>query len=236
MSTSETEEAIDELTRPVVKLLVALVGLFILRFIAVRLPGVETQVPGLTGVTFGALVGAIISLVMVGIIVNFAREIEPRLNRVLSGPDHIVTDISEAVKYALFLAGILIAYDGLARVIVPFLLPDPGPWVYDVVFLLIALVPTVLIAQRIYRNVEEMTDIITVQVKSATTNDVTCPSCSESVRASLEFCPECGDELPEQGSHGDAAESTSTCPDCGSDVRSGVSFCGSCGSDVTTAD
>ncbi|WP_169924396.1 zinc ribbon domain-containing protein [Natrinema ejinorense] len=232
---SETDEVIDELTRPIVKLLVALVGLFVLRFIAVNLPGVETQIPGLTRVTFGALAGAIISLVMVGIIVSFAREIEPRLNRVLSGPDHIVMDISEAVKYALFLAGILIAYNGLEGVIVPFLIPDPGPWVYDVVFLAMALAPTILIAQRIYRNIEEITDIITRQVKSATTIDVTCPSCSESVRANLEFCPECGDELPDRGSNVDAA-ATATCPDCGSDVRSGVSFCGSCGSNVTTGD
>lgn len=235
MATSEPNEIVEELTRPIVKLLVALIGLFILRFIVVRLPGLETQIPGDTPITFATLAGTIITLIMVAIVANFGREIEPRLNRAISGPSHVVSELSEVVKMMVFLLAILIAYDGMTGAVIPFVVPDPGRWIYDIFFLLIALIPTAIIAQRIFGNIDEITDVITQQVKSATVNETTCPSCSESVRASLDFCPECGEGLPDQEETTIEENSTiSTCPDCGADIEKDAAFCGSCGTDITS--
>ncbi|MFC6722402.1 double zinc ribbon domain-containing protein [Halovalidus salilacus] len=236
MATSEPDRVVEELTRPVVKLLLALIGLFVLRFIVVRLPGLETQIPGGTAITFATLAAAVITLVMIAIIVNFGRELEPRLNRVLSGPAEVVSDMSEAVKQIVFLVAIFIAYDGMTGVALPFLIPDPGPWVYDIFFLLVALVPTVIIAQRIFGNIDEITDILTQQVKSVTVDKTTCPSCSASVRASLDFCPECGETLPDQKKavEHDEDSSVSICPECSADVEETAAFCGSCGTEIAT--
>lgn len=227
---ADTNEVVEELTRPVIKLLLALIGLFILRFIVNNLPGLGTQIPG-TGVTATAALAAVITLAMVGILVNFGIEIEPRLKRALSGPQEVITDMAEIVKFLVFLVAIIVAYDGLAAVAVPFLLPDLV-WVYDVVFLLIALVPTALVAQRMFANLDDLTDLLTKQVKSATVEDVECPGCGETVRSSLDYCPSCGTEVPtpEPAEPGDVG--LEACPDCGSEVDPTADFCGSCGTAV----
>jgi len=230
------ESVVEELTRPIVKLLLALVGLFFIRFIVVRLPGLGTRVPE-TPIPFAALAGSIITLIMAAIIINFGREIEPRLQRTVSGPPEIVADLAASVKFIAFLVAVFIVYDGLAPTLVPFLIPDPGLWVYDVVFLLVALVPTILIAQNLFGNLEEITDILTQQVKSATVDEVDCPNCSETIRSSLDYCSNCGEDissLPENES-GSAAR-TNVCPECESYVSEDRAFCGSCGTEVQPTD
>lgn len=192
METSDTDKIVEEVTRPVVKLLVAVIGLKIFESIVVKLPGLGTSIPE-TPISFVNVAVAIIALVMSGILVNFGREVEPRLNRALAGPDDIVSDLAGLVKYMAFLAAIIVVHGGLRGIVVPFIVDDP--WLYNVSFLLIALGPTAIIAQRIFGNIETITDIITEQVKSVTVDRIICPSCSESVQANLESCPECGDEI-----------------------------------------
>lgn len=226
---ADTTEVVEELTRPVIKLLLALVGLFVLRFIVTKLAGLGTQIRG-TGLTATAVLAAIITLAMVGVLVNFGIEIEPRLQRALSGPQEVITDMAAIVKFLVFLVAIIVAYDGLAVVAVT-LLPIDLLWVYDLVFLLAALVPTALVAQRMFSNLDELTDLLTKQVKSATVQDVDCPECGETVRSSLDYCPSCGTEVPTPEPV-ETDESIDTCPDCGSDVNRAADFCGSCGTAV----
>lgn len=231
---ADKNQVVEELTRPIVKLLLALIALFILRFIVTSLPGLGTEIPG-APITFATLAGGIITLVMVGIILNFGREIDPRIERAISGPEEVVSDFGTITKFLVFLIAIIIAYDGLASLALPFLVPDPGVWVYDVIFLLGALVPTVIIAQRMFENLEAMTDLLTQQVKSATVNEVECHECGETVRSSLDFCPGCGTEVSADAEPEPVEEEIeNVCPDCGSDVDSSASFCGSCGTAVSS--
>lgn len=228
MGPTQKEDVVEELTRPVVKLLVTLVGLFVLEFIVLRLPGVGTVIPEL-GATVGGIAEAVITLAMVAVLVNFGREIEPRLNRILEGPTEVVQDIAESVKYVVYIFAIVLAYRGL-WVVVPILRLDS--LIYDLAFLLLALVPTAIVAVRIYNNVDDITDVLTQQVKSATVDEVACPSCDEQIRASQEFCPNCGEDVT------DVAETEaipSDCPECDSRVSPDMSFCGNCGSELSTA-
>lgn len=230
---TDTEQVVEEFTRPIIKLLLALIGLFVLRFIVTSLPGLGTPIPG-TPVTFSILAGAIITLVMIAILVNFGREIEPRISRVLTGPDHLANNLANATKLLIFLIAILIAYDGLEGVIIPFIVPDPGRWTYDILFLLIALVPTGIIAQRIFNNLDDMTEMLTQQVKSATVSDIECSECGEQVRKSLDFCPNCGNELTtgETVPASKATSDSSKCPECGTKVDESMAFCGRCGKSI----
>jgi hypothetical protein len=228
---AQKEEFVEELTKPVVKLLLSLIGLFVLRFIITNLPGLGSDVPS-TPVTFATLAGGIITVVMVSIIINFGREIEPRLKSVLSGPVEVVNDMSIISKMLIYLLAIIIAYEGLTSLAIPFLVPDPGTWAYDIVFLLGALVPTVIIAQRMFGNLDNLTDLITQQVKSATVQQSECSECGESVRASLEFCPKCGNELDDETARQPETTSMNKCHECGSDLDDGAEFCGSCGTEV----
>lgn len=230
---SSKEDVIEELTRPIIKLVLALVGLFVLRFIITNLPGLDTSIPE-TPITFATVAGGIITLVMVGIVVNFGREIEPRMVRAIRGPEDVVTALAQATKFVIVLIAIILAYDGVDAMVVPFLVPDPGRWVYDALFLLVALLPTVIIARAIFDNLDEMTDLLTEQVKSATVDQVDCPDCGESVRSSLDFCPSCGEDLADvevqEDDDDDGPESL--CPDCGADVDESAAFCGSCGAGI----
>lgn len=172
---------------------------------------------------------------MIAIVVNFGREIEPRLQNTINGPTEIVNDLSAVIKFLIYLLAAVIAYDGLSAVAVPFLVPDPGRWVYDIVFLVIALIPTTIIAQRMFGNLDEVTDLLTKQVKSAAVNESTCGDCGESVRESLEFCPNCGNELDDNAEYAEQESKSkpTVCEECGSDIDSNAEFCGSCGAEVT---
>lgn len=229
---SSKEDVIEELTRPVIKLVLALIGLFALRFIVTNLPGLDTGIPE-TPISFATVAGGLITLIMVAIVANFGREIEPRIVRAISGPIEVITDLAQAVKFLVFLVAIILAYGGINTMVVPFLVPDPGMWVYDALFLLIALVPTIVIARAIFDNLDEMTDVLTEQVKSVTVNQVECVECGETVRSSLDFCPNCGDDLPDIEDVSQSEPTGSVCPDCGADVDESAAFCGSCGTNVT---
>lgn len=228
---AEKEDVVEELTRPVVKLLLSLIGLFVLRFIITNLPGLGSKIPG-TPVTFSTLAGGIITIVMVAIIINFGREIEPRIRNVINGPVEVVADMAIITKLLIYLIAIIIAYDGLSSVALPFLVPDPGAWVYDVIFLLGALVPTVIIAQRMFGNLDELTNLFTQQIKSATVQQSECNECGESVRASLEFCPNCGNDLDDETEQQPETATMTKCHECGSDLDEEADFCGSCGTEV----
>lgn len=231
--TADKNQVVEELTRPVVKLFLALIALFVLRFIVTNLPGLGTEIPG-APVSFSTLAGGVITLVMVGIILNFGREIEPRIGRAVSGPADVVEDMATIAKFLVFLVSIIIAYGGLESLVLPFLIPDPGSWAYDVVFLLGALIPTVIIAQRMFENLEAMTDLLTKQVKSATVRETDCGDCGETVRSSLDFCPSCGNEIESESPEPAGNDVETVCPDCGSDVDSSAAFCGSCGTAVAS--
>lgn len=228
---ADKNNVVEELTRPVIKLIVALTGLLVLRFIIIRLPGLGTEVPEV-GITISALAGAIITVIMVAIIVNFGREIEPRLQRTLAGPEQLRADLAMIGKHLTFLLAIIVAYNGLDALLVPLLLPDPGPWAYDIVFLLVALIPTVVIAQRMFTNLDDITDLLTEQVKSATASEVQCTNCDETIRATLDFCPHCGSAVESGAGPGSNAAGSSVCPECEADVDPDAAFCGSCGSQL----
>lgn len=231
----DKETIVEELTRPIIKLILALIGLLVIRFIVTRLPGLDTSIPE-TPITFAVLAGGIITLIMSVIIANFGREIEPRLNRAIAAPVSVANDMASIVKQFAFLVAVIVAYNGLDSLLLPFLVPDPGAWTYDIGFLLLALVPTGIIAQRMFRNLEEITDMLTEQVKTATVNEVECADCGEVVRASLEYCPNCGSEVDQESGQQPSQSRGSICPNCEADVDPGATFCGNCGTDLEDED
>lgn len=229
---TEKDEIVDEFTHPTIKLIVWLLFLFVARFILTRLPGLETLVPT-QPITFAAVVGAAITLFIVAIVVNFGREIEPRINRTLTAPGNLTADLASATKYLTFFIATIIAYSGLKRLIIPYLLPEPGIVAYNLGFLLIATVPALLFIQRLYTNLDDVTDLLTTHVKQSTGSMVDCPECEEAVRATNDFCPTCGTDISELTPNPGEESGTETCPDCGTRVESFATFCGNCGAEVS---
>lgn len=229
MATSQSDELIEELSRPVIKLGVALIALYFLRFIVGFLPGLGALELPATFISLQDIATAAITAVMVAILVKFAMEMEPKLKSVLSGPTDIVADFVDIVKYLVFLIAIVLAYGGFAGIW--YGLPLTIPFLYDLVFFVAAVIPTILIAVKLFTNLDEITDLLTEQVKDAAVDDVTCPGCGETVRASLDFCPDCGEDVTGVEPTG-GQSAASTCPDCESGVEPDMEFCGSCGAEL----
>ena len=238
-------EAITEFTTPVIKLILALIGLFVIQFIFVNLPGLDTTFPNTT-LTIATVANGIITLIMAVIIVNFAREVEPRVRRVISGPEDVVYDIANAINFVIVFIAILIVYDGLNDVAVPALVSPSDAWMYDMLFLGIALIPTVIVAYRIFDNLDEMARLLTSQIQSLSdTSQVTCINCGASVDDSLEYCPDCGTTLPDEAQTETEMDSETEaesgveepelleCPECEDEVSDSMAFCGQCGAELS---
>lgn len=242
-STSPAQtEVITEFTTPIIKLVLALLGLFVLQFILTNLPGLDTTFPTTT-LTVAAVANAIITLIMAVIIVNFAQEVEPRIRHVITGPEEVVHDVANAVKHLVVFVAVLIVYNGLDDVAIPALVPATDAWMYDMLFLGIALIPTIVVGYRIFDNLDDMAELLTSQMRNVTTtSQLTCTKCGESVDDSLEYCPDCGTAL--QDTTGAEAETDGeepldaeepvliACPECEAEIEDTNEFCGHCGTEL----
>lgn len=155
----DRDKIVKELARPFVKLFMALIIIFVLNFVVGLLPGFDNTL-GETSVTIASLVSGVFTLVAVLLVGNFGRELEPRLKDVMDVTDELA-EIATLVKHLIYLVAVTIAYGGLQGVVVPLM---GEAWVYELAFLVLALVPTVLIIYDFYRNFEDFTDLATRKI------------------------------------------------------------------------
>lgn len=139
--------------KPVVKLLLVAGSLLLLWGMVSNLPGIDALIPG-TGVSFGALVGALLTIAIVTVLVYVAVRIEPVITQVLRGPADVVADVASIAKHALLFVAVLTAHSGLAPLVTPILEGVDLVWTYDLLFLVLALVPTAVIAIRLIGNLD----------------------------------------------------------------------------------
>lgn len=159
-------DAVDERTlKPAVKLLLIVGGLFLMWALLTNLPGVDTIISG-SGVTFGAVLGAVVTLGIVAVLTFVALRIEPLAVQAFAGPRHLVGDIASIAKHVVLFVAVATAHSGLAPLIRPSLAPVGLVWTYDTLFLVLALIPTVTIAVRMYGNFDEVASLVTGRVAS----------------------------------------------------------------------
>jgi hypothetical protein len=154
-----------EAIEPVVKLLLVAGGLFLLWGMVTNLPGVDRVVPA-TGVSFGALLGGLVTLGIVGILGYLALHVEPPLVRVLGGPVDLAVEVAAMAKHAILFVAVLVAYNGLEGLVLPSLAAADLGWTYDLLFFVLALVPTLAIAVLMYRNYEEVASLVSSRLVS----------------------------------------------------------------------
>jgi len=150
------DKLVEELARPFVKLVLALLVLQVLGFVVGLLPGFDNTIAS-TSVSISGLVGGIFTVIAVYLIANFGRELEPRLKDVMSVGEELA-ETATLIKHIIYLIAVSIAYDGLGGVIIPLM---GNSWMYELAFLVIALVPTSLIILDLYNNFEDITDLAT---------------------------------------------------------------------------
>lgn len=153
---------------PVVKVLLVAAGLGVLWLMVTSLPGLDELVP-VQPVPVSALLGGTVTLGIVAALAYAAVALQAVLEGVLSGPRELVADAAAMAKHVVLFVALLVAYDGFGPILVPTLEAAGLEWVYHLTFLALALVPTVVIAECIYHDVDEVAGLLTSRL--ADSND-----------------------------------------------------------------
>ena len=154
----QLSDSVDrETVRTVAKSLLAVVSLVFLLYLVRLLPGVDRLVPQ-TAVTFAAVVGAVVTALLVGLLLYAAPKLASLTRVSLDGPETVVENIASIVYWLVVLGAILVAHRGFAGAVVP--LFGGSEWIYDVVFLIAALPVLAFVAVRLYHNLDPGAELV----------------------------------------------------------------------------
>ncbi|WIV66208.1 hypothetical protein [Natrialbaceae archaeon AArc-T1-2] len=154
--------AVDhETLRSVSKLVLSTLSLILLLSVVAVLPGVGHVIPG-TPMTFVAAVGAIATVAIVGLLLYLAPALAKLVRSTLEGPQPVVDDVASIVQLFVVLVAVLVAHRGLAPALTPLL--GGAVWVYDLVFLALALPPLAILAARLYVSLDPMAELLAESV------------------------------------------------------------------------
>lgn len=160
-------DALEKRTlEPVVKLLLMAVALVFMWALVSNLPGIDAFVPQ-TAVTYGAVVGAMLTLGIVAVLTTVAFRLEPLVVQLLSGPSDVVDDAASIATHVVLFVAVVTAYRGLAPLVVPSLDAVDLVWTYDMLFLAVSLVPMGVIALKLAANLDEVASLISERLTSS---------------------------------------------------------------------
>lgn len=147
--------------RSVSKLLLGAASLLFVLGLVSLLPGLDRLLPGV-GVTLAAVVWAVATLAVAGLLVYAAAGLAALTRLALEGPREVVESVAAVVYWTAVLAAVLIAHRGLVPVLAPLL--DGTGWAYDLLFLVAALAPLAVIAARLSACLDPAADAVAERV------------------------------------------------------------------------
>jgi hypothetical protein len=89
-----------------------------------------------------------------------ALRLEPLMVQALAGPHAVVLDVASMAKHVVLFVAVITAHSGLAPLVIPVLETVELTWTYDMLFLVLAIIPTAVIAIRMYGNFDEVASLI----------------------------------------------------------------------------
>ena len=153
--------------RSVSKLLLVAAWLVFVLYLFTLLPGVDRVIPQ-TPVTLAALIGAVVTFVLVGLLLYAAPKLAGLVRMSFSGPRGIIENISSVTYWSVILAAVLVAHRGFVGVVQPFL--GEFMWVYDIGFLLLALPVVAFISARLYVSLDPGSELVADRVVGRESN------------------------------------------------------------------
>lgn len=142
-----------------VRLVLGVVGLFVLLFLLTLVPPLEQEIPQ-TPVTYEAVITAAVTVVIFGLFVVIADELGDVVEARLAGPDGLVSDVGSLVQYLVVFLAFLVMYEPLFNATVPFLARNNTPWVYDLVFVAVAFLLLGVTAFYAYRTIGPVAELV----------------------------------------------------------------------------
>jgi hypothetical protein len=153
-----------ETVRTVTKTTLAAGVLVFLLYLVTLLPGVDRLIPR-TPVTFAAVFGTVVTVALVTLLLYAAPKTATLARRRLEGPRAVVENLATVVFWLVVLAAVLVAHAGFSAVVVPSL--GDAAWVYDLGFLVLALLPVVAIAGSLYASLDPGAEAVADRVVEA---------------------------------------------------------------------
>lgn len=156
-----SETVSRDTVRSVSKLLLGATALVFVLYLVTLLPGVDRLVPR-TPVTFAAVVSAVATVVVAGLLLYAAPKLALVTRTAVDGPREVVGNVASVAYWLAVLAAVLVAHRGLAGLVTPVL--ADGTWLYDLGFLLLALPAVAIIAARLYDALDPGADVLADRV------------------------------------------------------------------------
>ena len=169
--------------RQVTKLLLGAASILLLLFLASLLPGASWLVPG-TPITIAALISAVATVAVVGLLIMLAPALATLTQSAVGDDVEVATKAGTVVRIGTVLVAVLVAHRGFDPAVTP-LLGDLA-WLYDVVFLLLALPLLVGLAIVLYTSLEPTADLFTSRVLGGDTEPTDAGSESERTEAAAD--------------------------------------------------
>ena len=210
-----------QLITPVIKLAIGLVALLIIRYIVSVIPMIrDAEVRGIPVTPF-QIICAVIDTLILGVLLNFGRELKKGLQLALPN----FTEAGAVANLVVILIVICIAYTAFDDIVYA-LIGSNYSWIYSLILLGLALVPLYLLGVTLYRNIDKFTAQIVGKFRAGAKETDTCSNCGAALSSDAQFCPSCGQEVTQT-----EAEAIS-CPNCGANTEEDVKFCKECGTPI----
>lgn len=162
---SKADDISPDAIEPIVRETLVVLALIAFMGIASLLPGTGMELPS-TAISVGDLVVAAGSLGIVASLIWVGPKLRTVAERILDGPASVVRDVGSIARNLALFAAVLVAHWGFSAVLRPLIEVE---WLYDAVFLLVALVPLGLVAYRVYTSLEPLTTFVTRRLVGRTT-------------------------------------------------------------------
>lgn len=144
----DTQSTIShETAHSVGRLLFGAVAAVFVLWLLTLLPGIDRLLPG-TAITIDVLVRAVAAIAVAGVLAYTASELATLAGTSLRKSREVVRQVASIVYWLVVLAAILVLHWGLSPLATATL--DEFGWVYDPLFLLVALGPLIVVAVRLY--------------------------------------------------------------------------------------
>lgn len=213
---------------PIFKTGITLILIWVIGIVLKRLPMLRDLSISKPTLSASRIVGMVVTLIVIVILANFAQEFGQILKRrVVHFPESGVI-----VASLIYIIAVLIGYNGFLPI--GEILFEEKFWIYQIGFLALVLVPTVIGGITLYQNADKLIDIFTEGAALIKDQEgkVVCPNCGAKNMPDALYCIECGEELifPEE------EEESVVCPECGAENSADAKFCSQCGAELETSE
>jgi hypothetical protein len=154
---SRAAEIRPETVQPIIRELLIVISMLTIMGLAMLMPGTGQEIPG-TPVSVGDLIIALGSLGIVGSLIWIGPKLREMIVSNLEGSSEVIHDAASIVRNLAVFAAVLVAHWGFSPVLVPLL---EVTWIYDVGFLVLAIIPIAVIAYRLYNSLDPLSEFLT---------------------------------------------------------------------------